>query len=191
MEENLRLIEKFYCCKDIVYEIFPPKKCNSTAPQIWGNINGEKIRMVTGRLRQKITLSWRMALTFTGRLGGYWLWSKNCKQELSTEQLSGNGEVQGGSTEWERRGKITVFYKREWSRCHLIWIILIYVSVCIVVWWFIYVVIFTNAVIMHSTLSKHWPYLFFSCQCQGGFNGDWVWCHKNEYERIKCPKELL
>ena len=108
--------------------------------------------------------------------GGYLLWSEHCKEELSTKLLTGNGKVQEGSTEWEWRVQIIGCFRRYWIRCHLIWTIFIHVSVCIVVWWFIHVVIFTNAVVMHSMLSKHWPSLILSCWCQGWCNGDWVWC---------------
>ena len=59
-------------------------------------------------------------------------------------------------------------FKREWSRCHFNLTILVLVTVWIAAWWFIHVVIFTNIVVMYSTLSKNLPYFIMSCNCQGG-----------------------
>ena len=98
--------------------------------------------------------------------GGYWICLENCKEEISTEVLAGNRKIQERSTEWEWGSQRKGYFIRKWSRYHFIWTILIWVLVWTEVWWIIHVVIFTNTVVVHSTLSKNWPSLILSCQCQ-------------------------
>ena len=57
MEEILRSIDKFYCCKDIVYDILPPKIL-----QLYFTLDLRKykcggVRMVTGILEHKTSSS--------------------------------------------------------------------------------------------------------------------------------------
>ena len=134
-----------------------------------------KMRTGTGRLKQRMASSWRMDLTFTGIFWRLLIMVGKFQGRYFHQTDHWKQKNQEGYTEWEWIGQRTGWFRIEWSRCHFILTILIHVLVCIAVWWFIRVVIFTDAVFMNSTLSKHWPSFIFSYQCQGGCNDDLIW----------------
>ena len=57
LEYILRSRQKFYCCRDIVYDILPPKVVQLYCTPDLSKYKQGKMRMGTVRLRQKVELS--------------------------------------------------------------------------------------------------------------------------------------